>query len=81
VRIEPLRGRIADAAAASLDHRTDAIIQKTLQNELPADVTVLTVAHRLHTIMNADRVVSNLHADLKDFDLFAFRWYSRQVAL
>jgi len=65
-----------------LDHKTDAIIQKTLQNELPADVTVLTVAHRLHTIMNADRVVSGLHAVRQHIsNSFDIRWCLNQVAL
>jgi len=41
-----------------LDHKTDAIIQTTLRRELPSDVTVLTVAHRLQTIMDADKIVS-----------------------
>jgi ABC-type multidrug transport system fused ATPase/permease subunit len=42
----------------SLDHETDAIIQNTLRRELGSDVTVLTIAHRLQTIMDADRIVS-----------------------
>lgn len=39
------------------DHETDSIIQASLRNELGNDVTVLTVAHRLQTIMDADRVM------------------------
>jgi len=41
----------------AIDHKTDAIIQTTLRQELASDVTVLTVAHRLQTIMDADKVV------------------------
>lgn len=40
-----------------LDHKTDAIIQATLRNELGSDTTVLTIAHRLQTIMDADKIV------------------------
>lgn len=40
-----------------LDHKTDSIIQSSLRNELSSDVTVLTVAHRLQTIMDADKIV------------------------
>ncbi|KAH9480783.1 ATP-binding cassette transporter abc4 [Psilocybe cubensis] len=38
------------------DHKTDLIIQSSLRNQLGADVTVLTVAHRLRTIMDADKI-------------------------
>lgn len=40
-----------------VDHKTDSIIQESLRNELGSDVTVLTVAHRLQTIMDADKIV------------------------
>jgi hypothetical protein len=33
------------------------VIQESLRKELPKDVTVLTVAHRLRTIMDSDRIV------------------------
>jgi hypothetical protein len=39
------------------DHETDAIIQNTLRTELGPDATVLTIAHRLQTIMDADKIV------------------------
>ena len=39
------------------DYETDAIIQQSLRNELK-DVTVITVAHRLQTIMDYDKIVS-----------------------
>lgn len=41
------------------DYKTDTVIQTTLRNELPSDVTVITVAHRLQTIMDADKIVSH----------------------
>ena len=40
-----------------IDYRTDSVIQSSLRHELPADVTVITVAHRLQTIMDADKIV------------------------
>jgi len=40
-----------------LDYKTDAVIQSTLRSQLN-DVTVITVAHRLQTIMDADKIVS-----------------------
>lgn len=41
----------------ALDYETDAVIQESLRNELKSDVTVITVAHRLQTIMDSDKVV------------------------
>ncbi|KAK0464667.1 P-loop containing nucleoside triphosphate hydrolase protein [Desarmillaria tabescens] len=38
------------------DYKTDAIIQKTLREELK-DITLITVAHRLQTIMDFDKIV------------------------
>ena len=48
------------------DLKTDTVIQTTLRNELASDVTVLTIAHRLQTIMDADKIVIQLQ-----FELFA----------
>jgi len=48
---------ISSLATSAIDHKTDTIIQSTLRNELPSDVTILTVAHRLQTIMDADKIV------------------------
>jgi len=39
------------------DYKTDTIIQRSLRNELKGDVTLITVAHRLQTIIDADKVV------------------------
>ena len=41
-----------------VDYETDTVIQTSLRSELRKDVTLLTVAHRLQTIMDADKIVS-----------------------
>ncbi|KAF7319288.1 ATP-binding cassette transporter [Mycena chlorophos] len=48
---------ILDEATSAIDYKTDTIIQSSLRNELPKDTTLLTVAHRLQTIMDSDKIV------------------------
>ncbi|KAI0803030.1 hypothetical protein BC629DRAFT_1591129 [Irpex lacteus] len=48
---------ILDEATSAIDYDTDAVIQSSLRNEVASDVTLLTVAHRLQTIMDYDKIL------------------------
>ncbi|EQC41437.1 hypothetical protein SDRG_01405 [Saprolegnia diclina VS20] len=56
-----------DEATASIDHATEAIVQETLRSVFE-DATVLTVAHRMHTILNCDRVLVLDHGHVVEWD-------------
>ncbi|CCM03907.1 uncharacterized protein FIBRA_06058 [Fibroporia radiculosa] len=48
---------ILDEATSAIDYATDTVIQESLRKELDKGVTVLTIAHRLQTIMDADKIM------------------------
>lgn len=58
---------ILDEATAAVDLETDDLIQATIRQEF-ADCTVLTIAHRLNTIMDSNRVLVLDSGLIKEFD-------------
>ncbi|KAJ8734037.1 hypothetical protein PYW07_014588 [Mythimna separata] len=58
---------VLDEATANVDPKTDEFIQRTIRTRF-AECTVLTVAHRLNTIMDSDRVMVMDAGRLVEFD-------------
>lgn len=58
---------ILDEATSNVDQASDSLIQKTIRSAF-AHCTVLTIAHRLHTIADADRVMVLDQGLLREFD-------------
>ncbi|CAG9767682.1 unnamed protein product [Ceutorhynchus assimilis] len=56
-----------DEATANVDPQTDSLIQKTIRRKF-ANCTVLTVAHRLNTIMDSDKVLVMDAGTMIEFD-------------
>ncbi|KAL3283197.1 hypothetical protein HHI36_006347 [Cryptolaemus montrouzieri] len=57
---------VMDEATANVDPKTDGLIQKTIRRCFE-HCTVLTVAHRLNTIMDSDRVIVMDAGEMKEF--------------
>ncbi|VDI73924.1 Hypothetical predicted protein [Mytilus galloprovincialis] len=58
---------VLDEATAAVDLETDDLIQNTIRTEF-SDCTILTIAHRLNTIMDYTRVMVLDAGVIKEFD-------------
>ncbi|KND92339.1 Metal resistance protein YCF1 [Tolypocladium ophioglossoides CBS 100239] len=59
---------VLDEATAAVDVETDALLQATLRSPLFSNRTIITVAHRLNTILDSDRVVVLDKGEVVEFD-------------
>ncbi|CAF2155180.1 unnamed protein product [Rotaria magnacalcarata] len=58
---------IFDEATAAIDMETDRLIQQTIRSRFH-DATVLTIAHRLHTILDSTKILVLSNGSLQEYD-------------
>lgn len=58
---------VLDEATASVDTATDGVIQRIIRSEF-ADCTVITVAHRIHSVIDSDLVLVLSEGRILEYD-------------
>lgn len=65
--LKKTRVLILDEATAAVDVQTDKIIQQTIKDEF-SDRTIISIAHRIDTVMHSDRILVLDKGEIKEFD-------------
>lgn len=58
---------VLDEATAAVDLATDGLVQRTISEHL-GNCTLLTIAHRLHTVLHSDRILTLHQGAIVEFD-------------
>jgi len=58
---------VLDEATAAVDVETDQVVQRVIRDKFK-DRTILTIAHRLNTILDSDRIIVLGFGEVKEFD-------------
>ncbi|KAL9596111.1 MAG: hypothetical protein Q9219_006010 [cf. Caloplaca sp. 3 TL-2023] len=66
--LTPTNILVLDEATAAVDIETDAMLQTMLRGSMFKDRTVITVAHRINTILDSDRIVVLDRGSVAEFD-------------
>lgn len=53
---------------AAVDVETDAMLQATLRSSMFRNRTIITIAHRINTILDSDRIIVLDHGTVAEFD-------------
>lgn len=59
---------LIDEATANVDYTTDRMIQQVIADKF-RDRTILTIAHRLNTVFNSDRLLMLQHGEVVYYDV------------
>lgn len=51
-----------------MDVETDALLQATLRSSIFRDRTIITIAHRINTILDSDRIIVLDKGTIAEFD-------------
>ena len=58
---------LMDEATANIDYKTESFLQNSINKELK-DCTVITIAHRIKTIINYDRILVLNNGEIVEYD-------------
>ena len=59
---------VLDEATAAVDVQTDTLLQSTLRTPAFRSRTIITIAHRINTILDSDRIIVLKAGEVAEFD-------------